>query len=264
MVPTRWAFAFSGIILGILIGLIGGTTLSSSPKHRGQGVDNQAERHTSPAGTGHRPALSQLIPRPTSSPTGQQPAQQVHPWDPRWWNTNRVIALATCVNVIVLIFQWAAIKRQNRNLVSVERPWVFPGYVNLASTPILPSVPNSVHFNWTNNGRSIGVIVEQNVEVRFVTSLPPHPRYLQRPTSGYGILSPSQPGFQSPNQQTPFQLTLSQVTQLQAGTMRLYWLGYILYEDTLRRRHTYKFCFRYFPGNGIFAADGPKAYNWRN
>lgn len=195
-------------------------------------------------------------------PSQQKPNNHQSDSDQPWWQTAQWVAVfIAAIYSLFAGLQWWSIQRQSNNLISLERPWVFPGYVKLAKFPPLAGIPNAVEFNWTNNGRTLAVIVEQNIEVRLVDSLPWRPRYKQRPTSGYGILSPN---LLSPKQQTPFTISLSDISQINVGKKSLYWLGYIIYEDAFRKCHTYRFCFKYFPGSGIFAAEGPKRYNWRN
>jgi hypothetical protein len=184
-----------------------------------------------------------------------------------WWQTPQwVVVVITAVYALFAGFQWWAIKVQSKNFVNMERPWIFVGKVNLAN-PLAPNAPVVVNYNWANNGRTLAVIFEQNVELRLVESLPRRPRYNPNmKTGGMGILSTNTP---SPDFKTTSNaLSPNNFAQIIAGQKRLYWLGRVLYEDAIRKRHTYQFCFRYFPGSpagpaGLFP-DGPKAYNWRN
>jgi hypothetical protein len=174
---------------------------------------------------------------------------------PQW-----VVAFITVIYALFAGLQWWTIRRQSQNFIDMERPWVFLGYVKL-NRVLTPNVPVVVDYVWTNNGRSLAVIIEQNVEVRLVESLPGEPKYNPAMiTSGYGIMSPGPP---SPSQRTRADaLSLSDLAQINDGQKGLYWLGYLIYEDAMRKRRTYRFCFRYTPATGEFVPNGPEAYNW--
>src|SRR5713101_4196949 len=195
--------------------------------------------------------------RPFNDSSHQKPNSEQPDAQQSWWQTPQwVVVFITAVYALFSGLQWWSM----RNLVSMDRPWIFVGYVNLLN-PLGPNAPVVVNYVWTNNGRTLAVLFEQNAELRLVESLPQRPRYNTAMTiGGAGILNPS---ISSP----VFSATLpapppSDLAQINTGQKKLYWLGYLIYEDAIRKRHTYRFCFRYFPNR--FVPDGPKAYNWRD
>ncbi len=208
------------------------------------------------------PAQQQTIGPSTKTGSDSGKGTPTSGWMPSWVTANGVVALFTVVLAVVGFLQWWIYRAIHRSTKVVER-----AYVNISHYPeglqLVDPQRFSVKVKVKNHGRTPAKIIDVVLTLRVYRGpLPPKPCYGPAgPEPNRFFLMPKDHFVVT---KTFELISAADARGVDAGTVRVWLLGYVDYEDQFGRSHRGGYARLYnparAPNNLIF--EGQQGYNY--